>query len=163
MSPLRPDIVAVWIFRRRDDALEVLLLRRAAGRFLQGMWQCVTGSIEADERATAAALREVREETGLGPEEIEAFYDLDMVNSFYEPKADAVLAEAVFALRVRASAVVAISPEHDDLRWVPPDGARRLLVWPAWRTAVDRIEEDLADAGRAAWFELVEDGSKRRL
>lgn len=161
MSPLRPDLVAVWIFRRRGGMLELLLLRRAADRYLGGMWQGVTGSIEAGEHVATAALREVHEETGLGPGAIEVFYDLDMVNSFYEPEADAVMTEAVFALRVTGSAQPVISAEHDALRWVSPDEARRLLVWPAWRVALDRIEDDL-QSDRAAWFELVEDGSKRR-
>jgi len=48
------------IFRRR----EVLLVERAK-KPLQGLWSLPGGHIEAGEPATAAALREVREETGV--------------------------------------------------------------------------------------------------
>jgi len=48
-------------------ALEVLLLERAQR---PGYWQSVTGSLEAaDEPLEHAARREVREETGLAPEQ----------------------------------------------------------------------------------------------
>lgn len=160
MSPFRPDIVATWVFRMTEGDPEILLLRRASGRILAGLWQCVTGSVEADERVAAGALREVREETGLGPGDIEAFYDLDMVNLFHEPSVDGVYSEAVFAVRVRAGAIPTLSAEHDALRWVRPGEAGALTVWPAYRTAIERIETDLLDPGRAPWFELTLDGMR---
>ena len=80
----------VWIFRDRAPRspapassasnIEILLLRRSPGRILPGLWQCVSGSLEADETVTGGALRELVEETGYGPEQIAAFYDLDLVN-----------------------------------------------------------------------------------
>jgi 8-oxo-dGTP diphosphatase len=51
------------IFRRR----EVLLIERASGP-LQGLWSLPGGHIKAGEPARAAALREVREETGVAAE-----------------------------------------------------------------------------------------------
>ena len=106
MSPLRPDLVDCWIFRvvhsaRDVPSTEVLLLRRAPGRILPGLWQCVSGSLEDGDRVAIAALRELDEETGFGPEGIEAFYDLDLVNQFHEPSYDAIVTAAVFAVRVR--------------------------------------------------------------
>ena len=90
MSPFRPDLVDCWMFRvgrtARDIARpEVLLIRRAPGRILPGLWQCVSGSLEGGERVALGALRELAEETGFGPADIEAFYDLDLVNQFHEP------------------------------------------------------------------------------
>ncbi len=101
MSPIQPDIVDVWIFRDRKltDAvvtgggdrseagsdLEILLLRRAPGRILPGLWQCVSGSIEPGETVSAGALRELQEETGIGAAQIDRFYGLDQVNQFHEP------------------------------------------------------------------------------
>ena len=35
--------------------VEILLIRRAPGRELAGLWQCVTGSIESGERIALAA------------------------------------------------------------------------------------------------------------
>ena len=180
---IRPDLVDCWIYRDaelpdldRQDVLsgtpgrpaggaapltrEVLLLRRAPGRILAGLWQCVSGSLEPGERVAAGALRELREETGFGPDDIEGFYDLDLVNQFHEPSVDAVLVAAVFAVRVRPDSELLISHEHDQARWVPIDRVAPELVWPGYREAAARIAQDLRDPDRAVWFELTLDGQR---
>jgi 8-oxo-dGTP pyrophosphatase MutT (NUDIX family) len=139
---------------------EVLLLRRAPGKILPGLWQCVSGSLEVDDRVALGALRELREETGFGPESIEAFYDLDLVNQFHEPSYDAVVTAAVFAVRVRPDAALQLSREHDDARWLPIDDAHAEVVWPGYRTAIERIRDDLGDPDRAAWFRLTLEGDR---
>jgi 8-oxo-dGTP pyrophosphatase MutT (NUDIX family) len=67
----------VPITARGVEHTEVLLIRRSPGRILPGLWQCVSGALEPGERVVAGALRELLEETGFGPDDIEAFYDLD--------------------------------------------------------------------------------------
>jgi 8-oxo-dGTP diphosphatase len=161
MSPFRPDLVDCWIFRAGDPEPEILLIRRAPDRILPGLWQCVSGSVEHGERIAIAALRELAEETGFGPEAIEAFYDLDLVNQFHEPSYDAIVSSAVFAVRVAPDREPRLSPEHDGSRWLPLGRAYREVVWPAYRTALERIRDDLADPERAAWFELTLDGARR--
>jgi 8-oxo-dGTP diphosphatase len=184
---IRPDLVDCWIYRDAvvpgvdaqgdaqggltrtpgtraaapaPSAREVLLLRRAPGRILAGLWQCVSGSLEPGERVAAGALRELREETGFGPDDIDGFYDLDLINQFHEPSVDAVLVAAVFAVRVRPGSELVISHEHDQARWVPVDSAASQLVWPGYREAVARIAHDLRDPDRAGWFELTLDGQR---
>ena len=142
---------------------EVLLLRRAPGRILSGLWQCVSGSLEADERVALGALRELHEETGFGAGEIEAYYDLDLVNQFHEPSVDGILTAAVFAVRLRLDAQPTLSDEHDGARWVPVDEAHAEVIWPGYRTAIERIRDDLSDPERAAWFELTLEGRRRPL
>ncbi|MBI3747814.1 MAG: NUDIX domain-containing protein [Chloroflexi bacterium] len=164
MSPLRPDIVAVWVYRAPDpgrpDALEILLIRRAPGRELAGLWQCVTGSIESGERIALAALRELGEETGIAADAIEAFYDLDLVIPFHWPDADAILSEVVFAVRVRRDVEPVLSREHDTYRWVDPAEAARLTVWPSYRESIERIVAVLTDPARALWLETTLEGRR---
>ena len=164
MSPVRPDLVAVWIYRVPDPAvpgqIELLLLRRAAGRPLSGLWQCVTGAIEPDERIALAALRELEEETGIAGDAIEAFYDMDLVSLFHWPDAEGVLSEVVFAVRVQPGTEPMLSHEHDSSRWADPAEAIRSSVWPAYRDAIERVSTILPDPARAAWLEMSLDGDR---
>ncbi len=148
------------MFRVREGSREVLLLRRAPGRILAGLWQCVSGSLEPGERVALGALRELREETGFGSSDIEAFFDLDLVNQFHEPSIDGVVTAAVFAVRLAPGAEPTISTEHDAARWVPLHTAHVEVVWPGYRTAIERIRDDLSDPGRVAWFELTLAGDR---
>ncbi|MEJ7748101.1 MAG: NUDIX domain-containing protein [Candidatus Limnocylindrales bacterium] len=166
MSPFRPDLVDCWLFRvvrsaRDVERQEVLLLRRSPERFLPGLWQCVSGSLEIGERVALAALRELVEETGFGPPEIEAFYDLDLVNQFHESSVDGIVTAAVFAVRLRPEFEATLSHEHDGARWMPIEEAHAEVIWPGYRTAIERIRDDLAEPERAAWFELTLDGDRK--
>lgn len=164
MSPFRPDIVAVWVYRvpdpSRPQAIEIMVIRRAPGRELGGLWQCVTGSIESGERIGLAALRELGEETRIAGEAIEAFYDLDLVIPFHWPDADAILTEVVFAVRVGPFVEPVLSHEHDAFRWVDPAEAARLTVWPSYRESIERIVTILTDPTRAPWLETRLDGRR---
>ena len=161
MSPLRPDLVECWIYRLPPSGLpEFLLIRRAPGRIFTGLWQCVTGGLEPGERVPLAALREVREEIGFGPEEIEAFYDLDQVTQFYDEGSDSIVAGAIFAVRVGPGAEPALSHEHDAHRWVGREEAVRLTVWPTYRETIDRITGTLLDRHAEPWFRLDLEGRR---
>ena len=168
MSPFRPDLVDVWIFRHRSTtsasqpAIEILLMRRSPGRILPGLWQCVSGSLESGESVTAGALRELSEETGIGAGDILGFYDLDQVNQFHEPSVQAIVSGAVFAVQVGPLAEPVLSHEHDAMQWATPEQALRMAVWPAYRESIRRIVENLLDPERAAWFGLTLDGQRVR-
>ena len=155
MSPLRPDLVACWIYRLAGERLEILLIRRAEGRMYPGLWQCVTGRLEVGETITAGALREVAEETGLAGAAIEALFDTDIVNWFHESSVDGLWSEVVFAARVRPDATVVISNEHDDLRWCSTVEAHELVLWPAYHRAIEQVEWLVANPSKAAVYRLA--------
>jgi 8-oxo-dGTP pyrophosphatase MutT (NUDIX family) len=135
---------------------EILLIRRSAGRIYPGIWQCVTGRLEGDERVVDGALREVEEETGLTRPEIEDVFETDIINWFHEESVDAVWCEAVFAARVRAEAALRLSDEHDDLRWLTPAEARDLVVWPAYERAIDTVEWLVDHPAKAGHYRLLD-------
>jgi dATP pyrophosphohydrolase len=161
MSPFRPDLVECWIFRLPGPGrVEVLLVRRSPSRTFPGLWQCVTGRLEEGERVPMAALREVAEEVGLGASELEAFYDLDQVTSFYDEGSDAVVSSAIFAVRVGAEVEPTLSQEHNAARWVGAEEAAALVVWPSYRSTIERIVGTLLDPGAERWFRLELDGHR---
>ena len=139
---------------------EILLIRRAPGRILPGLWQCVSGSLEPGERVAMGALRELAEETGFAGAVIEGFYDLDLVNQFHEPSVDGIITAAVFAVRLHPDAEPRLSSEHDGATWHALEEAHEQVIWPGYRTAIERIRDDLSEPERAPWFELTLAGDR---
>ncbi len=149
----RPDLVGCWMFRVTPErGLEILLIRRASGRIYPGVWQCVTGGLEGDEKVVDAALRELVEETGYTAADLEALYGLDQVNLFHADHLDALMTEAVFAARVRPGVEPHLSHEHDAFRWLSPDAAREAVVWPAYRSAIEQLEWLVSHPQHAPWL-----------
>ena len=158
---VKPDLVECWVFRvSHASGVEILLIRRAAHRIFPGLWQCVTGGIEPGERAPAAALREVHEETGLAGADLEAFFDLDQVAPFYDEGSDGVVVSAIFAARVRPDAIAALSHEHDAMRWAAAADVPEAVVWPSYAESVRRVREMLVDPALERWFRLDLDGRR---
>lgn len=137
----RPDLVACWIFRVASDGkVRILLLHRAPGRIFTGMWQPVTGKLEPGERIVDGTLRELVEETAIGPDEIEVLYGIDQVNIFHADHVDSLQAEAVFAAELKPGVEARLSEEHDEQRWLTPGEATEMVVWPAYREAIIQLE-----------------------
>jgi len=161
MSPVRPDLVECWVFRvTAAGATEFLMLRRAAERIFPGIWQPVTGALGVAERAPLAALREVEEETGLGPSDVEAIYDLDLIGSFYSEGVDAIHISVIYAIRVRPDVAPVLSNEHNGLTWVEADEAVRRSIWPVYQEALARIARLVAEPDWARWFQLDPTGHR---
>jgi dATP pyrophosphohydrolase len=120
----RPESVLVVIYTADG---EVLMLERQQPA---GYWQSVTGSLEWGEAAPAAAVREVREETGL--DVAQTLQDCGYSNRFeiipawrarYAPDVR-VNTEHVFAVQYATRPAVRINPaEHVRYQWLAPDQA----------------------------------------
>lgn len=142
-------IVDVYVFRRASAGPEFLLLLRAPERAIGGTWQAVHGRIEDGETATATALRELGEETGLTPT---GFWQLEMLNTFFVAAEDAIYVCPCFAVEAAPDAVVRLCEEHTDHRWLAVDDVLRELMWPGQRAAVREIVEEIITGGRAEQF-----------
>ncbi len=116
----RPALtVDVVIFTLRDERLQALLIQRANEPFA-GMWALPGGFVHVDESLEEAALRELKEETGLDGE----FY-LEQLYTYGEPQRDPrerVVTVAYFAL------IPSDQPLHGEAssdaaaaRWFPVD------------------------------------------
>jgi type II secretory ATPase GspE/PulE/Tfp pilus assembly ATPase PilB-like protein/8-oxo-dGTP pyrophosphatase MutT (NUDIX family) len=137
--------IDAYVIRPLPDGWRVLVLRRAADTRCPTSWEVVHGRIEPGERPEDAAVREVREESGLV---VSRLYSIT-VQPFYMRAAGLVTNAVVFAAFVDEPAVVITGAEHDAHEWLSPADAERRFVWPRSRTALREIVELLGrgDAG----------------
>ncbi|MEX2109171.1 MAG: ATPase, T2SS/T4P/T4SS family [Gemmatimonadaceae bacterium] len=119
-------VVDVYVIRRNRGDWRVLTLQRAANTKRPNSWEMVHGKIDAGERPERAAVREVREETGL---EIDALYSLT-VNPFYLHESQTVQLAIVFAAFVADDSEVVLSEEHQGYEWLSLDDACARFTWP---------------------------------
>ena len=148
MTSARVSFVDAYVLRQAlpPRGLEVLALRRGPSGRSPGSWETVHGSIEPGETPVAAALRELREETGYEPVRL---YNASRVESFYRHGVDEVALIPVFVAFVDPTAEPRVSPEHDRAEWLSPAAAAGRLAWPRERRALEDILSILGggDAG----------------
>lgn len=133
----RPESVLVVIHTARGEVLR--LLRREPPDF----WQSVTGSLMPGESPLKAALREVREETGLDAGA--GLADSGIVNRYsihpawrerYAPSVRENT-EYVFSLLLPETSEIHLSPaEHIEYRWLPREQAAELSASGTDRAAI---------------------------
>lgn len=131
--PFKTPISALILIHTPD--LQVLLMERADK---VGYWQSVTGSLEADETPYQAAVREVKEETGLDALQYD-FQDWQMHHVYeiyphwrhrYAPGVTENT-EHVFGLCLPKPLPVTLAPnEHLRFEWVDwRHAAKRVFSW----------------------------------
>ena len=83
-------------------------------------WHCVAGGVEDGETYAEAAVRELREETGLAAE----VTPLDHSFTYEGIRVESFLADAPAGWEPE------LDWEHDDYRWCNPADAADLMYWP---------------------------------
>ncbi|MEO1583285.1 MAG: NUDIX domain-containing protein [Planctomycetota bacterium] len=158
---VRTDIVDVYLLRpsarshdhnahhNGDQTHDLLLLRRARAP-LAGQWHPVMGHVEPGERAMQTALREAGEETGLTPDAISAWFQLEQTFPFFLADRDEVHLSPRFAVVTDEGFEPALNNEHDAHRWVPVDDAENSLLWPGQRHAIREIRSCILPGGPTA-------------
>ena len=138
--------VSVLVVVHTDDAQVLLLKRREPFKF----WQSVTGSLKHEETHAEAAVRELREETGLTDEgdlsysDVSRHFEIDpRWRDRFQP---GVVDNEEFEWCYRLPAVIDVTInalEHSEYQWLPIDEAID-KVW-SWtnRDALEQLKEDL--------------------
>ena len=119
----------VFVFVRRGE--EYLILHRSPRQ--GAYWHCVAGALEEGESYEEAAVRELREETGLDT----ALKDLGRPYDYVVDESELHSAPAGAGIHVECFLAEApdgweptLDWEHDEYRWCPADEAVALLHWP---------------------------------
>ncbi len=120
-------LIDLYPYRQINHKIDYLLLKRATGHIYEGQWRMIGGKVQQDEFYWQAALRELKEETGLVPE---LFWAIPGINRFYEPKTDQIHAIPAFAARISPDSNIILNEEHSEYEWFPIEKAINKILWP---------------------------------
>jgi len=145
MTQIVPGVVEVFVIRHNAGDWRALVLQRAADASRPGSWEIVYGKIDSGERPEHAAVRELWEETGLGPSTL---YNLT-VSSFFLHTTQTIQMAIVFVAFVANDSEVVLSEEHERFEWLSLDEACDRFTWPRTAQALRDARRLLAagDAG----------------
>jgi dihydroneopterin triphosphate diphosphatase len=138
---IRSSSVSVIAIRTIAGTPHYLIMRRATD-YLRGQWCQVAGAVEPDETAWQAALRELREETGLEPLSL---YSADRFEQFYRPDWDALVFVPLFVAFLSPDAEVLLNREHSEYRWCSRDEALSLLPFFNQRANISHVHAEFVD------------------
>jgi len=139
---IKSTLIEAHIFRKVNNEIEFLIMKRSSNEIYPNIWQMVTGSIEDGEKAFETALREIEEETSLNSKSL---WIVPNVNSFYSASDDSINVVPVFVAEVDNTSTVVLSEEHSEYLWCSKEKAKELFAWSGQRESVDIISEYFSD------------------
>jgi type II secretory ATPase GspE/PulE/Tfp pilus assembly ATPase PilB-like protein/8-oxo-dGTP pyrophosphatase MutT (NUDIX family) len=141
VSQLSIGTVDVYVIRPLATGWRVLVLQRALDTRCPTAWETVHGHIEPGEEPEEAAIREVREESGL---EVQRLYNVT-VQPFYLHRTHTVEMAVVFAAFVHEPGALTLGIEHQRAEWLSVEDALERFVWPREREALREVVHLLRD------------------
>ena len=151
MNQIKVRVVDCYVYRRTDDGILFLLMKRNLNKIYEHLWQGVAGKIEEGETSSEAAIRELKEETGLSPVNM---FVADHVSKFYEVHGDRINLVPVFGIEVD-SEIINLSEEHISYKWVDINEALNTLVWNGQKKGISIVNEMVtSNDDRMKWSEV---------
>jgi dATP pyrophosphohydrolase len=135
MNQVKVRVVDCYIYRKTVDGILFLLMKRNVNKIYEHLWQGVAGKIEPGESSSQAAIRELKEETGLSPVNM---FVADHTSKFYEAHGDRINLVPVFGIEVDSEDVV-LSEEHISFKWVEINEALNTLVWNGQKKGIQTV------------------------
>lgn len=116
----------------RGESVEYLLL-------LSTYWGFPKGQIEPAEDEKDAALREIREETGLAVTLVDGFRHVD--DYWYQRRGRRIHKEAIYFLAEASSRNSKLSWEHEEMDWLSYEAAFKKLKFKGLRELLTQADE----------------------
>ncbi|MFH0999507.1 MAG: NUDIX domain-containing protein [Bacteroidota bacterium] len=127
--------VELIVYKFIDEKPIFLLFKRTEAR--GGFWQPITGNVEIGESFEQAALRELREETGISKviKLIKTGFSFDFFDD------GRIQHEEVFGSEISDDAEINLSSEHSEYTLVTMEEANKLLKYPGNKQGLMRLYE----------------------
>ncbi len=128
------------VYRRNDEGkLEILLIR------VKNRWSFPKGNIEKGEPKDQAALREVKEETGVDAEIIEYLGEVDYWYSMGLTRIHKFV--YYYLMKYTGGDIVPQKEEIDEAKFVPFEEVENLLTYPTDKEIFERAKRVLKKIG----------------
>jgi ADP-ribose pyrophosphatase YjhB (NUDIX family) len=130
------------VFRKLDDRIDVALIARVSPR-QRIIWALPKGWVEPGETIPDAALREIREETGLTGRLMDPLGQIEY--SFYSPEDSARIQKTVHFFLVEYLSGDTADHDHevDEARWWPLDAALAQMTYQSERQVMEKARNRL--------------------
>lgn len=153
MIPIRSAIVSAVLLSKMDGEIKLLLMKRVKGDF----WCHIAGKLEANETATQAVIREIYEETRVG---LQALYNADYIEQFYEPSLNVIEMIPAFVGICADHQSIQLNHEHTAFRWCSLEEALHLAEFTNQKSLYQHIWQSFVHAQPSALlhikdFELI--------
>ena len=120
-------LIDLYAYRIVGDQVEFLIFLRSKSKIYADQWRMIGGKVHDGEAYWEAALRELKEETGLSPEQ---FWTVPSINNFYEAKTDQILMIPAFAAKMDVNSKPILDDEHQRYKWIQVDEVENYIHWP---------------------------------
>jgi uncharacterized protein len=126
--------VVVTVIAKREDKILVLKRSSKVGTFKEH-WAGISGSLQPGEKASEAALRELKEETGKKPRDSAPIIQCDPV---YARDGGTIWKVHPFLVELE-SEQVSLDWEHDEYRWIAPAELSKFQTVPRLEEVVTSL------------------------
>lgn len=145
--PVRTTAVAVITIATMAGEPKVLMLKRTKDHF----WSYVSGSIEANETAIEAIVREIQEETTAA---VEQLYAADYLVQFYDIKHNCIMLVPAFVAYLPSEQSIKINNEHTAYQWCSLTEAKSLAAFPNQRALLEHVWLNFVDNSPSKYLKI---------
>ena len=149
--PIIAPFISVYLIKYTENEAKFLIIKRDREPY-KNIWQPVTGKIREGEKAWQAALRELKEETGLTPDR---FYSAEFIEKFYELNMEIIALSPAFVGFVEGEPDIKLSHEHREFLWVTVDEAIDKVVFYEQKAAFRHIEKYFIESEPPEFLRVV--------
>lgn len=131
-------LVDVYPYHLEQNSTVFLIFKRAADVVYPKQWRMIGGKVNNDETHYEAAVRELKEESGLSPIKC---WTIPSLNQFYDHNSDTIHTIPAFGAEVDPNKEVSLNHEHTDFRWIRGNEIENYILWPEQRRLMKLVAE----------------------